>query len=229
VKYLLQDVQLKFDQLVVFIDLSDMEDEAKGYQFDSQGNVISRETFAVVGQTTTDIPHEESATKRKKTSFKEFISHNTVLIGRVRNLAGWLRNKLRPWDRSLNMRRGMWTIDDKLYNDYGKQGLELADKHMSQLKDLLDQYQIPLTVVVYPWPDQIFNADLDSRQTRYWQSWCKDHQANFINLFPAFIQARQNPEDVIKTWFIPGDVHWNKKGHRFVADNLLSEYPFKSH
>lgn len=220
-QYLLETVGLKFDYLIVFIDLSDMEDEAKGYKFDQQGNVISRQTIAAVGKTGKD-----QQTVEKKTSFKEFISQNTVLLGRIRNLAGWLRNHLRPWTRSLNQRRGMWTLDDKLYADYAETGLALADQHMSQLKALLDQHGIPLTVVVYPWPDQIYHNDIDSRQIRHWQQWSNRNNAGFINLFPAFINNKQAPEQTIKTLFIQGDVHWNNKGHQLIASRLLEAPPF---
>ena len=39
-QYLLETAGLEFEHLIVFIDLSDMEDEAKGYKFDQQGNVV---------------------------------------------------------------------------------------------------------------------------------------------------------------------------------------------
>lgn len=223
VQYLLDTVHLKFDHLVVLIDLSDMEDESKDYQFDRHGNVVSRQTIAVVGQTTKDTPPA-----KQKSGFKEFISQNTVLLGRVRNLAGWLRNTLRPWGRALNQHKAMWTLDDELYKSYAIEGLELAGQHMLKLKALLDKHHISLTVVVYPWPDQIFHSDLDSRQVKYWQAWSSEHQVNFINLFPVFIKPGQNPEDIIKANFIPGDVHWNKVGHHHIAKNLLATFPFRN-
>jgi len=220
-QYLLETAGLEFDHLIVFIDLSDMEDEAKGYKFDQQGNVVSRQTIAAVGKTGKD-----RQTVEKKTSFKEFISQNTILLGRLRNLSGWLRNNLRPWEKSLNQRRGMWTLDDKLYAEYAETGLALADQHMSQLKTLLDQHGISLTVVVYPWPDQIYHHDIDSRQVQHWQKWSNRNKAGFINLFPAFINNKLSPEQTIKTLFIQGDVHWNNKGHQLIASRLLETPPF---
>lgn len=220
-RYLLETTGLEFDHLIVFIDLSDMEDEAKGYKFDQQDNVVSRQTIAAVGKTSND----RQAVK-KETSFKEFMTQNTVLLGRIRNLSGWLRNNLRPWKKSLNQHRGMWTLDDKLYADYGETGLALADQHMSQLKTLLDQHGISLTVAVYPWPDQIYHHDIDSRQVRYWQQWSRRNKTGFINLFPAFINNNPSPEQTIKTLFIQGDVHWNNKGHQLIASRLLEAPPF---
>jgi len=28
-------------------------------------------------------------------------------------------------------------------------------------------------------------------------------------------------DSVLEKYFIPGDVHWNKRGHEFVAENFL--------
>ncbi|MGD8784457.1 MAG: hypothetical protein PVG75_08455 [Thioalkalispiraceae bacterium] len=226
-KYLIEDAGLNFDHLVVFIDLSDIEDEARGYTFDNHGNVISRQSIGLIGHTTKDKTLENKP-QMEEAGFKEFMTRNTILLGRVRNLAGWLRNTLRPWDRSLNQRRAMWTLDESIYNDYAKQGLALAEQHMSRLKLLLDEQQIELTLVIYPWPDQIYQTDLNSKHVAYWQTWARQHHVNFVNLFPSFIKTADSPEDIIKTYFIAGDVHWNKLGHRKVADILLQLEPFKS-
>ena len=114
----------------------------------------------------------------------------------------------------------MWTTDDALYNEYAKEGLQLGAKHMTELKQLLDTQQIPLTVVVYPWPDQIINNDLTSKQVRHWQQWSQQQQVKFINLFPAFMDSGE-PIENIKTNFIAGDVHWSEKGHALVVNNIL--------
>lgn len=224
VEYLLQTVGLKFDRLVVLIDLSDMADEALGYQFDPQRNVVSRSTIENVGVTTQ--PKKAKLRKEDKPfSAKEFFTNNTIILGRSRNLAGYLRNKLRPWDKSLNRQRGRWTMDEKLYKEYGQQGLSLAKQHMNELKTLLDTHNISLTVAVYPWPDQIYYRDLNSKQVTFWQDWTDKHNANFINLFPTFINET-DAQDIITRYFINGDIHWNKQGHALMANSLLKQLKY---
>ena len=155
IEYLINNVGLKFNHLVVFVDLSDIEDEALGYIFDDQRNVISRSTIANVGQTSEKIESK----KEKPYSLKEFFTQHTIITGRLRNLAGYLRQVKRGWRDSLNQRRARWTMDDKLYNEYGKSGLTLAQQHMTELKKLLDKHQIKMTLAVYPWPDQIYSKN----------------------------------------------------------------------
>ena len=221
IDYLLNNVGLKFDQVIAFIDLSDAEDEARGYTFDKERNVISRHSIKDIGA----IAQKE---EEQKGSFKQFMSDNTIMLGRLRNLAAWWRANMRPWDRAINKRRSLWTIDDSIYDDYAKEGLQLGAKHMTELKQSLDKHQIPITIAVYPWPDQIYHMDLNSKQVQHWQQWARNNNTNFINLFPAFINGK-DPVETIKTHFIPGDVHWNDAGHALVANVLVDLVTLKQH
>lgn len=218
VDYLINNVGLKFDHLVVCVDLSDIEDEALGYTFDAQHNVISRSTIGHVGQTS----EKKVKAKERPFSLKEFFTQHTVITGRLRNLAGYLRRVKRGWQDGLNQRRARWTLDDKLYNEYGKTGLALAQQHMTALKQLLDKHQIKMTLAVYPWPDQIYARNYPNRQSETWRAWSQQNHVPFIDLFPAFMQ--DDAEDTIKTYYINGDVHWNEKGHTLVAKQFLKAF-----
>ena len=212
VDYLLNEVGLKFDHLVVFVDLSDIEDEAMGYIFNDQRSVVSRNTIEKVGQTS-----EEP--KDKPFSLKEFFTEYTIITGRLRNLSAYLKQQKRSWHDSLNRRRARWTLDNKIYNQYGKTGLALAQQHMTKLKQLLDKHQIKMTLAVYPWPDQIYARNYPNKQSQTWQAWTQQHNVPFVDLFPAFMS--DDAEQTIKTYYINGDVHWNEKGHALVADQIL--------
>jgi hypothetical protein len=207
IKYLLEDINLKFDEVWVFIDVSDIEDEALDYTFDDKQNVISRGS-------------DEIATQQKlERSFREFFTQNTFFLARLRNVFSYFNDTLRPWDRALNNRHSMWTINEETYQKYGKKGTALATQHMTLLKTLLDKYNIKLTIGIYPWPDQVYHKDLNSRQVIIWQNWATQHKVKLFNMFPAFINLG-NPKKVIMDYYIAGDVHFNKKGHELVFDTI---------
>lgn len=216
IKHLIENVGLKFDSVVVLVDLSDIEDEALGYQFDSNENVISQGSAANLGAA-------ESSSKIDNTkppmNVKEFFTQYTYFLGRLRNLSAAFKAKTRSWQRALNKRRAMWTLDDKLYTEFGEKGLTTAATHMSQLKLLLDKKHIPLTLAVYPWPDQIYNNDVDSKQVVFWKKWASQNKVEFINLFKAFMPS-SNPENTIRKYYINGDVHWNTAGHQAIYEAL---------
>ena len=218
IKYLIETVGLKFNSLIVFIDLSDIEDDALGYTFDKDENVISQGAAVNRGA------HE--ATKaddnKKPLSAKEFFTQYTYFLGRLRNLSAYLKTKTRAWDGGLNKRRAMWTLDDKLYNDFAKKGLAASANYMTRLKSLLDTNSIDLTIAVYPWPDQIFNQDKQSKQLTYWQNWASENNVMFIDLFSLFIPA-DSPEIIIRQNYINGDVHWNAAGHKVIFEHVIKQ------
>jgi len=222
VKYLIETKGIQFDRLMVFVDLSDMEDEALGYEFDENENVISRGSIAHIGRTNvTD--NSKPELRKPKASFKQFFTDNTVFLAQLRNLSKYIKRVRKPWDRSLNKRRGMWTLDDALYKEYGAKGVKLAELHMTQLKQLVDKHHIKMTLVIYPWPDQIYHKDINSKHVKVWQNWSRQNNVTLINLFPTFINMG-DPKQTITDNFFQGDVHWNKQGHDVVYQALVKTF-----
>lgn len=208
VEHLLQEVKLEFRHLVVFIDISDIYDEARAYTFDKNRNVVDAQT---------------AKSKEWDERIKNFIAENTIVINTLRV---WIRTikKSGPSQKKsfegLNQYKARWTYDAEAFSDYGEAGLQAAETQMSALASLLKMQGIKLTVAVYPWPDQILEKDLQSHQVLFWKKWAIAHESGFINLFPAFI-GKENPEETLLRYFIWGDVHWNKAGHQRVAEHLL--------
>ncbi|MEE8211712.1 MAG: hypothetical protein V3T85_07315, partial [Acidiferrobacterales bacterium] len=142
-RYFLEAERLEFDHLVVFIDMSDMEDEAMGYNID-----LNRPVKKITDREKTG---SARPVHKEKPSLKAFLNQHTVFIAQLRNLAAYYRiarKDLRQWRRSLNRPSGTWTLDEALYEKFGRVGQEKAAQHMRMLKTLLDKYGIELTVVV---------------------------------------------------------------------------------
>ncbi|HCW08657.1 MAG TPA: hypothetical protein DGG95_14960 [Cytophagales bacterium] len=73
-----------------------------------------------------------------------------------------------------------------------------------------------MTIAVYPWPYQVEKRDIDSKQVRFWKKFAKDRSIEFIDYFPHFIQSSPS-EELIKKYYIAGDVHWSEEGNKLVA------------
>ena len=98
---------------------------------------------------------------------------------------------------------------------------------MDKLLKLTTEEDIDLTVVVYPWPSQIWYEDLKSMHVQIWHDWCEENEVKFINLFPAFIKININEAqklDIISKYFVPYDLHFNKEGNKLVADEFIKQY-----
>ena len=94
---------------------------------------------------------------------------------------------------------------------------------MERLGDLLKERSIPLTVAVFPWPSQILTRDRDSRHVRFWEQWCHDHDAKFVDLHTPFFDAGEAME-VLEAYYIPLDCHWNAEDHQLIADLFSSHW-----
>jgi hypothetical protein len=127
-----------------------------------------------------------------------------------------------PLDNDLSR----WTIDDSTWEAYGREGVRRMQVYMDSLHAFLQERQIPLTVAVYPWPDQVMAGDLDSRQVRIWRRWTEERGVRLVNHFPDFVVGR-TAEDRTATlvrYYIDGDFHWNAAGHRLIAAGFLHGY-----
>lgn len=209
-EYLLEEAGLRFHHLVVFLDISDIHDEAVFYDT-KEGRVVWIQGPAP--------------------ALREFFFEYTTI---VRNLwegteKAYHRITRAPDTRrteedrryAANEYRSLWTVDPEAFRDYGATGLRKAKRHMGRLHDLLQRHGIGMTLVVYPWPTQILHGDLDSIQVSHWRHWAEQRSVLFIDLFPAFIPAERDPKEAIRRHFIPGDLHWNERGHRLVARRFL--------
>jgi hypothetical protein len=213
VEHLLEDVGLRFDALVVYIDIGDIQDEVT-YKLDAEGNVRSRPVRRVQ-ELAADQEHGGRGFFRFP-RLKKLLDRNSLLWSHV--YVGLER--LFPMEGN---RAGLWTVHDDAFAAYGREGLALARENMDRLDDLVRRRGIGLTVAVYPWPDQIRHHDLRSKQVEFWKAWAAGHGAGFIDYFPRFIGPGP-PDEVLDRYFIRGDVHWNEAGHQVVAQGFLEYY-----
>jgi hypothetical protein len=210
VRDLLENVGLRFDHLVVFLDIGDVQDEVT-YAFDAHGNVVSREARRLQEERANQIYGRPLLLR--SLAVRRALERHTVLLGRLYSLADGLFTR-GP------RRAAAWTMDRRAFEEYGREGLARARTHMDALRALLARHGIGLTVAVYPWPDQILMGDRYSIQASIWGAWAAQRGAGFIDCFPLFF-GRGDPRETVRRDFIPGDIHWNEAGHRIVAETLV--------
>lgn len=225
IKYLVDNAGLKFNDLFVFMDISDIQDEILYRKFVPH-EVNSKELSAV-----------QLVKKLKAFSFFAY-SMDTLYQKEKTDLRRrkynpdyyppwldyfWLDNQdTEPYqDPTFVHLRTDWTFDEYFDNRWTRLGIDSAIENMNKLLQLCRSNHIDLFVVVYPWPGQIRRSEMDNRLIALWKSFCTDNKLTFINLFPDFIQnAGLKPEEVCSKYYIPGDVHWNEEGHQVVAKNI---------
>jgi hypothetical protein len=215
IKYLL-DRGLEFDEVVLLSDSSDVEDEATSY-FCIDDDPKYRAYCTVPPGTVP--PHP---VVKRDFFIDRFAITNRLRIIIKRKIQSLLGNRRRAIETDHN--RIGWTTphpDPARYQPLGVEGgIARSRQNMQKLSDLLAARGIPLTIVVYPWAQQIAQNDRDSRQVALWRDFCPSRCKAFINLFPAFFAAADRDKDWYGHLYILGDDHFSAAGNRMLYEEL---------
>jgi lysophospholipase L1-like esterase len=214
IKYLL-DKGLQFDEVVLLSDSPDVEDEASSYFcIDEDPNYRK---FCNTPQGS--VP--EPAIKR------DFFIDHFVVTNRVRvTIKRWIQRKLGNRRASIDSdhNRIGWTTrnaDPARYKPLGIDGgIARSLENMERLSDLLASRGIPLTIVVYPWAQQIAQEDRNSRQRQLWRDFCPHRCKAFIDLFPVFFAITDRDKNWYDHLYILGDDHFSADGNRLLFEEL---------
>ena len=214
----------KFKELVVYIDIGDMQDEALSYVY-QDGNA-----YLMMAKV------DEQTSVGRWLELKRYAKHFFPLMYRALHYIMLLFYPLeakisesgitythRDWDRS------SWTYNSESPG-YGLIGVDGAVKKsvriMTQLSDLTVKHGIKLSVGVYPWPGQLLYDGRDSRQVEVWREFCEKRCTHFYNSFPSFFEKvnKYGAPGAIDRYFIKGDPHHNSSGTDIVSTDFLTEY-----
>ena len=217
IKYLIES-GLQFDEVVLFSDTSDVTDEATSYFCIDDDPKYRAHCTPAEGSM-------QTAASPPKPNFliDRFVVTNRVRIAIKRSIQSFLGNKRKAI--STDHARIGWTIpgldvsrDNQPLGVDG--GIARSLQNMARLSDLLAARHIPLTIVVYPWAQQIAQGDRDSRQVSLWRGFCPRRCKAFINLYPAFFAAANADRDWYEHLYILGDDHFSAAGNRLMFQEL---------
>ena len=225
-KYFIENHNLKFSKMFLFLDISDPYDEL--YRYDLKNDiVVERKTKDNYLKETLDLNffHDLKQFIYRNTTITYFISirlYNVIIQKSEEDIKFF-----KKYGFAINHQANLWTYDRNYFDKEGFMGIELSKKYLLKLKDILDAQEAELTILVYPWPGQIYRDDKNSLQVKIWKEWAKNNNIKFINLFPLFFENGQRSENdrlkVIEKFYLQGDMHFNETGHRIVADYLWKE------
>ena len=220
---------VEIDEAIVFISIADVQDEAAYYHdIDASGAVTAPEqqhwTISWYAAWRTRITKHLLLTNYLVERMERFlVSHGLYHLSR-----NWFGDVF-------DMDRSGWTyrkVDetDPYMAGYAPLGVEggiaKSKAKMTLLWQELEKRDIPLSVVVFPWPAQVIHDTADSRQVRIWREWCEGKCKRFISLFPAFLAAKDEcPATQPGCWymnlFVFGDTHLSPAGNALLADEVI--------
>jgi hypothetical protein len=189
---------LKPREIFLFLDLSDIDDDANVYRVADDGTV----KFA-------------RGDKPTGWSFDvgQFLISNFTTARLLHDL--YLTSSFR-YEKSVGRDRARWSVDPVLMERWGRRGLETASVNLDKVVEICREWQCRVTLVVYPWPDNIVERDRDSIQVSYWRAWAATRDVRFIDGFAPFF--REPADTALRTYYIAGDVHFTESGNRLLYE-----------
>jgi hypothetical protein len=186
------------NDVIVFLDVSDVQDEATaGYEHLGENEAFRSESWQSVMEVL-----------RRSQVVQQF--WETIVF-------------TSPTQRDNYYKvRDRWTEDDALFEQYGLTGVERCRQLLLRIRDLAVRHNARLVLVIYPWPTQLASSRIPSRVETLFSDFAIRNGIPFVNTFPAF---RSLPD--WRSYYQADDAHWNADGHRFVArlvaDHLLAD------
>lgn len=211
--YLVDVVGLRFDELVVFIDVSDVPDELLYSEFIPE-HVLEDDPWA----------------GRFEKGPRPLGLLDYSLMGRTlrKNLGYDPWKSTRFTDREtgegfdFTNLRDSWAHRPDLQRRWGQVGLDSCIYYMEQLASLCEEHGIRLTLGIYPWPRELETGQMDNLHSATWRSFAREHDLELIDLYPVFAPEDGEARKALRERaFIPGDVHYNEFGQRLWGEAVL--------
>jgi hypothetical protein len=189
---------IKPDEIFVFLDLSDIDDDANIYRVD--GDRVVR-----------------ASGSNGPSSFDpgRFVLDNFMTARLFYDL--YLTSSF-SYALSVGRSRARWTVDPVLLEDWGRRGLEVAGANLDRIVELCREWNCRFTLVVYPWPDNVMEGDRDSIQVTHWRDWAAARGVRFVDGFAPFF--REPADTVLSKYYIAGDVHFSEFGNHLLYDTV---------
>ncbi len=207
-----------FEHIIIPIDISDLYDDDVSYRL--KKNYIVEDNFE---------RGENLKIRRFLRKNFPFTNFYMFVIKNLNNV-GYNPGNLddnEPIFHKDALLKSKWTYSsDKSIDGYWST-VESAQKEMietmSKLHQLLNARDIPLSIVVYPWPQQLKNDFVESKHVLMWKKFCEGKCQNFINLFPYFFDSKKNNGflQTYKKYYWWNDIHFNKEGNKIIANELI--------
>ena len=212
---LITNKKYKFKHVIVSIDISDLYDDDVYY--------VLKENFSV----------DENYSRVKNLRLRKilrkhfpFTNYYFFVLKQFKTSEEIVVKQEKPIFHSKANLKASWTYsNEELIDGYistTKKAQTDMINTMNKIYELLKKNSITMSVLIYPWPQQLINNVQESNHEKMWSDFCLNKCENFFNLFPIYKQKLENSNfiEVYKKYYFWNDVHFTKEGNQLIADEL---------
>lgn len=233
---------LKIDKVILLLDKSDVPDEL--YYFDSSQRP---KYFPIEKGTYTLKYNEDFFQDLKKGDLWRFISKQTTtgsFLKKVGDIIDLERRNIRDrYKLSKKLRKSFFKISTKqvksfrsintrshianyfhgdLWETKGKESVDFSIENIIKLKNFLDNRNIELLVILFPWPYEIANKIPRENYINYIVQKLMKKKINYLSAYEYFLKG--DIYSNISENYIYNDMHFNKQGNKLLSGIIWEEY-----
>ena len=205
----------KFNHIVVGIDISDLYDDDVYYVLNK--NLEVDENYSRV---------KNLRLRKVLRKHFPFTNYYFFVLKQFKTSEEIVVKQEKPIFHSKANLKASWTYsNEELIDGYistTKKAQTDMINTMNKIYELLKKNNIKMSVLIYPWPQQLINNVQESNHEKMWSDFCLNKCENFFNLFPIYKQKLENSNfiEVYKKYYFWNDVHFTKEGNQLIADEL---------
>ena len=213
------NIGIKFDHIILFLDISDYYDEAY-YKFDEKSfsivhnkkdkrRIWLKDNFPL----TNFYFYVLKRIRHSPKSYKK-IQDKIVFDESVKRKTTWLDNELDEF--KINGK----TVY-KIHND--------TKFYIDQIYKILNERGSKFSLAIYPWPQNLINKKNNFFYRNEWKKFCINRCEHFFDYFEEFNNRLKYEgfEKVYKKYFFYNDVHFNKQGNILISEKIISKFSNK--
>ncbi len=233
---------LKIDKVILLLDKSDVPDELN--YFDSSQRP---KYFPIEKGTYTFKYNEDFFQDLKKGDLWRFISKQTTtgsFLKKVGDIIDLERRNIRDrYKLSKKLRKSFFKISTKqvksfrsintrshianyfhgdLWETKGKESVDFSIENIIKLKNFLDNRNIELLVILFPWPFEIANKIPRENYINYIVQKLMKKKINYLSAYEYFLKG--DIYSNISENYIYNDMHFNKQGNKLLSGIIWEEY-----
>ena len=116
-----------------------------------------------------------------------------------------------------------------LWETKGKKSVNFSIENIIKLKNYLDNKNIELLVVLFPWPFEIANKVPRENYTNYIIQELIRNEINYVSVYKNFLKG--DIYSNISDNYIYNDMHFNRQGNKILSDIIWEEHlkNFRNH
>ena len=213
------------NKVIIFLDLTDVFDEASRWNYDSENNQIKLNYNLIFQRNLID------EQKFKENNFKLLVNFFSYLNYYSRLARDKLNNKFFEEYKVKQSNQGSFTYTSKKNLNRDFWGNNLFEKGLNKLKARFDELtkislanNFELFVVIYPWAETLEFGQSEFDWQNFAKELCVENKCQVIDLFPKFQKYKNQNKYWNNELYFLHDEHFNAKGDFLVFEELLKYF-----